>query len=194
MGLIIDSSKNPKNNEKDEEVFYIFYENDKKPLEPIKTGIDLQKYIEKEIENAKKQTQTKSKGAEIKKKKQTEVSEYFDVPIKIEENGEGFTPPSEIRTIYVPQDKAASLPKIFDVDVGTSFGYNKLKKSRFPSSSSEDRYSYNNPITSYDASIAPSSKKLESEEKKSLKKIRKVKKEKVPTSSSEQYGTRLGPK
>merc|ERR1711971_469850 len=186
--------KNPKNNDKDEEVFYIFYENDKKPLEPIKTGIDLQKYIEKEIENAKKQTQTKSKGAEIKKKKQTEVSEYFDVPIKIEENGEGFTPPSEIRTIYVPQDKAASLPRIFDVDVGTSFGYNKLKKSRFPSFSTDDIYSYNNPITSYDAPIAPSSKKLESEEKKSLKKIRKVKKEKVPTSSSEQYGTRLGPK
>ena len=97
FSLIIDSSKNPKNNEKDEEVFYIFYENDKKPLEPIKTGIDLQKYIEKEIENAKKQTQTKSKGAEIEKKKQTEDSEYFDVPIKIEENGEGFTPPSEIR-------------------------------------------------------------------------------------------------
>ena len=93
-----------------------------------------------------------------------------------------------LRTIYVPQDKSASLPKIFDVDVGTSFGYNKLKKSRFPSFSSEDRYSYNNPITSYDAPIAPSSKKLESEEKKSLKKIRKVKKEKVPTSDSEQYG------
>merc|ERR1719464_93717 len=117
---------------KDEEVFYIFYENDDKPLEPIKTGVDLQKYIEKEIENAKKQTQTKSKGTEIEKKKQTKDSEYFDVPIKIEENGEGFTPPSEIRTIYVPQDKAASLPRIFDVDVGTSFGYNKLKKSRFP--------------------------------------------------------------
>ena len=93
-----------------------------------------------------------------------------------------------LRTIYVPQDKSASLPKIFDVDVGTSFGYNKLKKSRFPSFSSEDRYSYNNPITSYDAPIAPSSKKLESEEKKSLKKIRKVKKEKVQNSGSEQYG------
>ena len=97
FSLIIDSSKNPKNNEKDEEVFYIFYENDKKPLEPIKTGIDLQKYIEEEIENAKKQTQTKSEKAERKKRKQTEDSEYFDVPIKIEENGEGFTPPSEIR-------------------------------------------------------------------------------------------------
>ena len=97
FSLIIDSSKNPKNNEKDEEVFYIFYENDKKPLEPIKTGIDLQKYIEEEIENAKKQTQTKSEKAERKKRKQTEESEYFDVPIKIEENGEGFTPPSEIR-------------------------------------------------------------------------------------------------
>ena len=97
FSLIIDSSKNPKNNEKDEEVFYIFYENDKKPLEPIKTGIDLQKYIEEEIENAKKQTQTKSEKAERKQRKQTEDSEFFDVPIKIEENGEGFTPPSEIR-------------------------------------------------------------------------------------------------
>ena len=97
------------------------------------------------------------------------------------------------RTIYVPQDKSESLPEIFDVDVGTSFGYNKLKKSKFSSFSPEDRYSYNNPITSYDAPIAPSSKKLKSEEKKSSKKIRKVKKEKVtnngyPTSISEQYG------
>ena len=97
FSLVIDSSKNPKVNEDDEEVFYIFYENDKKPLEPIKTGIDLQKYIEKEIENAKKQTQTRSPEPERKKRKQTEDSVYFDVPIKIEENGEGFTPPSEIR-------------------------------------------------------------------------------------------------
>ena len=98
-----------------------------------------------------------------------------------------------LRTIYVPQDKAASLPRIFDVDVGTSFGYNKLKKSRFPSFSTDDIYSYNNPITSYDAPIAPSSKKIQREEKNSLKKIRKVKKEKVterehPTSGSEHYG------
>ena len=96
FSLVIDSSKNPQNNEKDEEVFYIFYENDKKPLEPIKTGIDLQKYIEEEIENAKKQTQTQTiKPVERKQRKQDSV--YFDVPIKIEENGEGFTPPSEIR-------------------------------------------------------------------------------------------------
>ena len=79
------------------------------------------------------------------------------------------------------------------MDVGTSFGYNKSKKSRFPSFSSEDKYSYNNPITSYDAPIAPSSKKQESEEKKSLKKIKKVKKEKVTrsgpqTSIADQYG------
>ena len=97
FSLVIDSSKNPQNNEKDEEVFYIFYENDKKPLEPIKTGIDLQKYIEEEIENAKKQTQTQSQESERKERKPTEDSVYFDVPIKIEENGEGFTPPSEIR-------------------------------------------------------------------------------------------------
>ena len=96
--MVIDSSKNPQNNEKDEEVFYIFYENDKKPLEPIKTGIDLQKYIEEEIENAKKQTQTiKNEEPVRKQRKQSEDSVYFDVPIKIEENGEGFTPPSEIR-------------------------------------------------------------------------------------------------
>ena len=97
FSLVIDSSKNPKNNENDEEVFYIFYENDKKPLEPIKTGIDLQKYIEEEIENAKKQSQTQSQEPERNKRKQTEDSVYFDVPIKIEENGEGFTPPTEIR-------------------------------------------------------------------------------------------------
>ena len=96
--MVIDSSKDPNNNEKDEEVFYIFYENDKKPLEPIKTGIDLQKYIEEEIENAKKQTQTIKNEEPVRKQgKQSEDSLYFDVPIKIEENGEGFTPPSEIR-------------------------------------------------------------------------------------------------
>ena len=97
FSLVIDSSKPSKNNADDEEVFYIFYENDKKPLEPIKTGIDLQKYIEEEIENAKKQTQTNRKEPERKRRKQTEDSIYFDVPIKIEENGEGFTPPTKIR-------------------------------------------------------------------------------------------------
>ena len=80
------------------------------------------------------------------------------------------------------------------MDIGTSFGYNnKLKKSRFPSFSEVEKSSYNSPITSYDAPIAPSSKVLESEEKKSLRKIKKVKKEKLTKSEyqapiTEQYG------
>jgi len=207
FSLVIDSSKSklkgqsPK--KKDEEVFYIFYENNKNPLEPIKTGIDLQKYIEEEIEKTKQKDIIKRPLPQRKSfKKHTAFKDprYFDVPIKIEENGEGFTPPSAIRTIFVPQDNKASLPKIIDVDIGTSFGYNnKLKKSRFPSFSEVEKSSYNSPITSYDAPIAPSSKVLESEEKKSLRKIKKVKKEKLTKSEyqapiTEQYGARLGPK
>lgn len=71
--------------------------------EPIQTGIDLQKYIEEEIEKSKKQ----SDKAEVRPAQRksytypTNVNEalYFDVPIKIEENGEGFTPPSQIRYV-----------------------------------------------------------------------------------------------
>ena len=104
FSLVIDSSKSklkgqsPK--KKDEEVFYIFYENNKNPLEPIKTGIDLQKYIEEEIEKTKQKDIIKRPLPQRKSfKKQTAFKDprYFDVPIKIEENGEGFTPPSAIR-------------------------------------------------------------------------------------------------
>ena len=58
------------------------------------------------------------------------------------------------------------------------------RKSKFPSFSptESEKSSYSNPITSYDAPIAPSSKELEYEEKKSLRKIRKVKKEKFKDS------------
>ena len=73
--------------------------------EPVRTGIDLQKYIEEEIENAKRtsdsqqQSVVTNNNAQRKSFSQSSYKEpkYFDLPIKIEENGEGFTPPSEIR-------------------------------------------------------------------------------------------------
>ena len=69
--------------------------------EPIKTGIDLQKYIEEEFENAKKSTsaqkQQELSSRSFENSPSLNEPVYFDVPIKIEENGEGFTPPSEIR-------------------------------------------------------------------------------------------------
>ena len=72
--------------------------------EPVRTGIDLQKYIEEEIENAKRTSDSQQSvvaNDNAQRKSFTELSykepKYFDLPIKIEENGEGFTPPSEIR-------------------------------------------------------------------------------------------------
>ena len=86
----------------------------------------------------------------------------------------------------MPQEKAAK--DSFDINVGTSFGYNKKTKSRFPSFAAVDpepSSSYSNPITSYDAPIAPSSYQLQ-QDKSAVRKLRKVKKEKYtdPTSLS----------
>ena len=64
-----------------------------------------------------------------------------------------FSPPEpdDIRTIYVPYDNAANVPDVFDVSVGSSFGYNEpapepVKPVTPPSS-------YDNPISSFDAPI-----------------------------------------
>jgi len=181
----LSTTKLPK--KKEEEVYYIFYENNDDPLEPIKTGIDLQKYIEEEIENAKKSTsaqkQQELSSRSFENSPTLNEPVYFDVPIKIEENGEGFTPPSEIRNIFVPQDKSENGRDIIDVNVGTSYGYDKYSSSRFPSFSEKASSSYSNPITSYDAPITHT---------KSFKKIRKIKKDKVNVSdSSLPFGTRL---
>ena len=78
----------------------------------------------------------------------------------------------------MPQE--SDLKDIIDVDIGTSFGYNGQNQQRFPSFSSSERSSYNSPITSYDAPIAPSNK-----ESNTVKKIRKVKKEKYKKVNSD---------
>ena len=44
---------------------------------------------------------------------------------KVEESGEGFDPPTEIRTIFVPIENAINIPETFDINLGTSFGYNR---------------------------------------------------------------------
>ena len=59
--------------------------------------------------------------------------------------------PDDIRTIYVPYDNAANVPDVFDVSVGSSFGYSEpapepVKPATPPSS-------YDNPISSFDAPI-----------------------------------------
>ena len=62
--------------------------------------MDLQKYIEEEIDHIKKESDftfqdvRKTSKSRVRNQK-TPV--LFDVPVKIEENGEGFTPPSQIR-------------------------------------------------------------------------------------------------
>ena len=40
-------------------------------------------------------------------------------------NQNNFSPPNpdDIRTIYVPYDDAVNVPDVFDVSVGSSFGY-----------------------------------------------------------------------
>ena len=58
----------------------------------------MQQYIEAEIENAKRAVSNRqSNERKFETSKLTDDATYFDVPIKIEENGEGFTPPSQIR-------------------------------------------------------------------------------------------------
>ena len=78
--------------------------------------------------------------ANNKKAKKLTQPIYYDVPIKvrrtlyqtcnvffqIEESGEGFDPPTEIRTIFVPIENAINIPDTFDINLGTSFGYNRL--------------------------------------------------------------------
>ena len=59
--------------------------------------MDLQQYIEEEIDQIKKdsfQDVRKTSKSRVRSQKNPVL---IDVPIKIEENGEGFTPPSQIR-------------------------------------------------------------------------------------------------
>ena len=53
------------------------------------------------------------------------VDYCYDFRFKVEESGEGFDPPTEIRTIFVPIENAINIPETFDINLGTSFGYNR---------------------------------------------------------------------
>ncbi len=58
------------------------------------------------------------------------------------------------RTIYVPYDSAVNVPEIFDVNVGSSFGYSEPQQQQQPSYSFNPGSSaYDNPISSFDAPI-----------------------------------------
>ena len=56
---------------------------------------------------------------------QFERFKYEFLFFKVEESGEGFDPPTEIRTIFVPIENAINIPETFDINLGTSFGYNR---------------------------------------------------------------------
>ena len=83
-------------------------------------------------------------------------------------------PITRVRKVFVPRQKSES-QSVFDVSVGTSFGYNKPSTAffSFPSSGGS---SYSNPATSYRApAVTPDKTKLN----KPVKKVKRVKKERL---------------
>jgi len=184
----------------------------------VQTGLDLQRYIhqefsehnhhdsifsasvpEGEIFNDKNNIPVFSITEEINK---PELPIFYDVPIKIEETGEGFDPPTEIRTFYVPIENAINIPDSYDINVGTSFGYNKNSNKEYLSGSS----SYDHPVTSVDAPIDPliktspytglSSKKTsvedyENQGQNAIQKVRNLKPASLDFSTIP-FGSRLG--
>merc|ERR1711953_947311 len=61
-----------------------------------------------------------------------------------------FSPPKpeSVRTVYVPYENAVNVPGVFDVSVGSSFGYSEPTARPVASNPS-----YDNPISSFDAPI-----------------------------------------
>ena len=58
------------------------------------------------------------------------------------------------RTIYVPYENAVNVPDVFDVSVGSSFGYSEPNpQPNYNSPSLPNLSSYDNPISSFDAPI-----------------------------------------
>ena len=55
---------------------------------------------------------------------------------------------SNYRTVYVPYENAVNVPGVFDVSVGSSFGYSEPTARPVASNPS-----YDNPISSFDAPI-----------------------------------------
>jgi len=155
-----------KNSDKpgDGEVFYIFYENEDLPQKTGNSG--LKRFIHEEIAKEVAEDNLPSESivheskdvsnkfpnfALIEEINKPEPAVFYDVPIKIEETGEGFDPPSEIRTIYVPIENAINVPENFQIDIGTSFGgggsqaagkkiVRKVRKQAEPGLSSQPYY------------------------------------------------------
>jgi len=223
-----------KGGDDDGEVFYIFYENEETSDKGVKSGLDLQRYIHEEVGAGSTDSQyatsvpqgdlfadensvpvfsivEEGKSNQEKLPKKLNQPVYFDIPIKVEESGEGFDPPTEIRTIFVPIENAINIPETFDINLGTSFGYNSKKNSQagFPNfpNFGAGASSYDSPISSYDAPIAPSSSQgtvsnaspVDEAPKKVIRKARKPSVLKPgfayqPAHSSLPFGTRLGPR
>lgn len=59
--------------------------------------------------------------------------------------------PDDIKTIYVPYEDAVNVPGVFDVSVGSSFGYSEPVNQPPPANPAPS--SYDNPISSFDAPI-----------------------------------------
>jgi hypothetical protein len=59
--------------------------------------------------------------------------------------GNQFTPPKDIQTIYVPPENAINVPDTFGVDVGSSFGYGAPEEQSAPLRISPSGFSFDNP-------------------------------------------------
>ena len=57
------------------------------------------------------------------------------------------------RTIYVPFENTVNVPDVFDVSVGSSFGYSGPPQSSSKVPTANGASSYDNPISSFDAPI-----------------------------------------
>lgn len=214
------------NEEIDEnEVVYIFYENEDNPQSTIESDLELQRLVNEGTEAENNLFDDSFFSASVPQGEifndqnsvpvfsftgeQTapELPIFYDVPIKIEETGEGFDPPTEIRTFYVPYENAINIPDSYDVNIGTSFGY--TDEDAQPSFATTNKHIVDNEISSFDVSPGISSENQEivaSLESPNKQNVRRVRRKKQRTSRSRSFdgdyvfrpsipfGTRLGPR
>jgi len=205
-----------KASEPESDVFYIYYENENQENPTVKDtrGITIEEDESKKYSGEIFENNNVPVFSLVQEEK---APLFYDIPIKVEESGEGFTPPSiqDIRTIYVPLENAINVPdsfSTFDISVGTSFGYKgkkNQKKKTFPnfpsglSSSSAEEVEETKPVKKVNKDVVDI---YETSEGVSIRRpVRRPSKAvRLPSAadSSEEsdlksdtpYGTRLGPR